>query len=227
MTFDHFFQQIQLCQEKASPHERVRLHDTLSTLLRQGRSNKMSPVVKSVLRGRPARILDIGCGEGKDAVFFARCGYDVTAFDQSAAGIEKLKRLAEKANVSVNAFAADIGDYRLDFDYDILYSSGVLHYIKPEMRDGIIDDYRSHTSRSGLHAFNVFVEKPFIAPPPENEEHSCLWRSGQLLAYYHDWLIEDFSESVFDCDSSGIPHKHAMNTLYARKKQDLLTAGRE
>jgi tellurite methyltransferase len=64
----------------------------------------------------------------------------------------------------------------------------------------------------------VFVEKSFIAPPPENEEHSYFWLSGQLLTYYHDWLTEDFSEIIFDCNSSGIPHKHAMNMLYARRK---------
>lgn len=32
---------------------------------------------------KPYRVLDIGCGEGKDAVFFAKCGYTVTAFDIS------------------------------------------------------------------------------------------------------------------------------------------------
>lgn len=38
---------------------------------------------------RPYRVLEIGCGEGKDAVFLARCGYRVTAFDESQAGIDK------------------------------------------------------------------------------------------------------------------------------------------
>lgn len=32
---------------------------------------------------------DIGCGEGKDAVFFARCGYMVSAFDLSEVALEK------------------------------------------------------------------------------------------------------------------------------------------
>lgn len=38
---------------------------------------------------KPYRVLDIGCGEGKDAVFFARNGYRVTAFDIADAGLEK------------------------------------------------------------------------------------------------------------------------------------------
>ena len=163
------------------------------------------------------KVLDIGCGEGKDAVFLARCGYDVSAFDISGAGIEKTKRLAEKACVHVNVFKANIWDYRLDRNYDILYSSGVLHYVKPSLRDEIFNNYRSHTNVNGLNVFDVFVEKPFIPPAPEKEEHSYFWRSGQLLTYYHDWFIEDCSEVVFDCNSSGIPHKHAMNIVYARR----------
>ena len=50
---------------------------------------------------RRLKVLDIGCGEGKDAVFLARCGYDVSAFDITHSGVEKTKRLAEKAQVHV------------------------------------------------------------------------------------------------------------------------------
>ena len=44
---------------------------------------------------RPLRLLEVGCGEGKDAVFFARNGYQVTAFDVTESGIEKARRLAD------------------------------------------------------------------------------------------------------------------------------------
>jgi Trans-aconitate methyltransferase len=175
-------------------------------------------VIKLMPPDRPLRVLDIGCGEGKNAVFFARCGYDVSAFDIASSGVEKTKRLAEKAGVHVNAFEADVLKYRLDNDYDILFSSGVLHYIKPELRDEIFENYRTHTSEGGINAMNVFVQKPFVASAPERETNSHHWLSGELLTFYHDWLIEDFSEVVFDCNSSGVPHKHAMNTVYARRK---------
>ena len=36
---------------------------------------------------QPLKLLDIGCGEGRNAVFFARNGYNVTAFDISEKGI--------------------------------------------------------------------------------------------------------------------------------------------
>jgi tellurite methyltransferase len=168
---------------------------------------------------RPLKLLDIGCGEGKDAVFFARCGYDVSAFDVSEAGLEKTRKLAEKARVHVRTFRANLWDYRLNEQYDILYSSGVLHYIKPELRDEIMTNYKSHVSENGIVSFHVFVEKPFITAPPEKEDHSYLWKSGHLFTYFHDWYIEHCTEYVFDCNSSGIPHRHAANRLFSRNVQ--------
>ncbi|WP_019849604.1 methyltransferase domain-containing protein [Desulfitobacterium sp. PCE1] len=165
------------------------------------------------------KLLDIGCGEGKDAVFFARNGYDVTAFDISDAGIEKTKRLADNAGVQVKVFKADILDFRLDTNFDILFSSGVFHYVKPQLREEMFSNYKQFTNPSGLHVFNVFVNKPFIDPPPEKEPTACKWVSGELFTYYHDWLIQECSEVIVDCDSSGLPHQHAMNKIIAQKYQ--------
>jgi len=183
-------------------------------------SNMCLKVLELLPPTRPVKILDIGCGEGKDAVFFARCGYNVSAFDISEAGLEKTKRLADSARVNVRTFRANMWDYRLDEKYDVLFSSGVLHYIKPDLRDEVMENFKSHVSDNGVVAFHVFVEKPFISAPPEKEENSYHWKSGQLFTYFHDWYIEHCIEYVFDCNSSGIPHRHAANRLFARNTME-------
>jgi len=169
---------------------------------------------------RPLSLLDIGCGEGKDAVFFARCGYQVSAFDISQAGIEKTKRLAAKARVDVDVFRANVWDFRLEKEYDILYSSGVLHYIKPDLRQEIFRNYKKFTARGGLNALHCFLKKPFIEEAPDKERAANLWKSGELLTFYHDWQIEESREYIFDCHSSGVKHRHAANRMYARKIMD-------
>lgn len=166
---------------------------------------------------KPLKLLDIGCGEGKDAVFFARNGYHVTAFDIADAGVEKTKRLADKVGVPINAFKADLLDFRLDITYDILYSNGVLHYIQPELRKELFINYQQHTAIGGLHVLSAFTAKPFVLPAPENEPHSHPWISGELFTLYNDWLIKECNEIIFDCHSSGIPHQHVMNILAAEK----------
>ena len=172
---------------------------------------------------KPYRLLDIGCGEGKDAVFFAKCGYAVTAFDISEQGIEKAKRLAEYNKVDVNFFKADLFDYRPDAEYDIVFSSGVLHFAQQAERKELCDSLKEHTADGGINALNVFVKKPFIGRAPDStkdEEERDPWYSGELFGYYHDWLFHTCKEEVFDCNSGGIPHKHCMDTLIAQKMED-------
>lgn len=163
------------------------------------------------------RLLDVGCGEGKDAVFFARNGYEVTAFDLAVAGIEKTKRLSEHCGVYVNAFTADVNEFRLNTEFDIIYSNGVLHYIPPEIRNEIFNNYKKFTTENGINILSAFVKKPFVGPAPDTEKYTYQWLSGELFTLYHNWDINLCEEVIFDCMSSGIPHKHAVNRVMAKK----------
>lgn len=165
----------------------------------------------------PLKLLDVGCGEGRNAVFFARNGYRVHGFDISAEGIEKTKELAKKVGVAVEAFQADLNTFRLQESFDIIFSTGVLHCCDPALRSELIANYQDHTNAGGLHVLSVFVSKPFIAPAPDRDPNTHLWRSGDLLSLYADWRIEWCTEEIFDCMSSGIPHQHAVNRIVARK----------
>ncbi|NOZ29668.1 MAG: methyltransferase domain-containing protein [Chloroflexi bacterium] len=166
---------------------------------------------------RPLRLLDIGCGEGRNAVFFARNGYQVTAFDLSPVGVEKTRRMAREVGVSLEAFTADLLEFRLEEPFDIFFSTGTLHFVPEELRAELLDHYKQFTRPGGLHAFSVFVRKPFIAEAPDADEGTRLWISGELFTHYHDWKIEFCTEEIFDCTSGGIPHQHAVNRILARK----------
>ena len=179
--------------------------------------DKCYEVMKFLPPTRPLRLLDIGCGEGQTAIFFARNGYLVSAFDIAKSGIDKGKKFAKQCGVNVDFFEADMMEYRLEQNFDIIYVSGLLQYIPVKERGRIIDNWKTHTNENGIHLLNVFVEKPFIDNPPDWEEKEYFWKSGELLTYYHDWKIELVEEIIFDCDSSGILHQHCMNVMIARK----------
>ncbi|MBQ7774699.1 MAG: methyltransferase domain-containing protein [Lachnospiraceae bacterium] len=170
---------------------------------------------------KPYRVLDIGCGEGKDAVFLARNGYIVTAFDLAETGLEKAKRLAKANRVEVDFFRADVNDFVPQAEFDIIFSSGVFHYIEAEQRKRLIDSLKEATAPQGIHAINVFVDKPFLQKAPDREEAEkkrTPWYSGELFRYYHDWLFHKNDEVIFDCNSGGVPHKHCMDIMIARKE---------
>ena len=174
-------------------------------------------VLKRMPPDRRVRLLDIGCGEGRNAVFFARNGYDVTAFDLSPIGVEKTRRLAEQVGVKVELFEANINEFRLKEPFDVLFSTGVLHYIPQSLRAEVLENYKAFTNPGGLNVFSVFVKKPFIAKAPDGEASGQKWISGELFTHYHDWRIEYCTEEIFDCNSSGVPHQHAVNRMIAVK----------
>ncbi|BCU80644.1 hypothetical protein JIR001_04270 [Polycladomyces abyssicola] len=162
-------------------------------------------------------VVDLGCGEGRDAVYFAKNGLNVMAVDLSQTGLKKAKHWAETEGVSLTTVQADLLSYRMDTMVDAVYSIGVLHYLPPEIRPNTFGHYKAMTRSGGIHAFNVFVEKPYIPVPPDYAENEYFYRTGELLQYYWDWEIISFAEFVFDCNSSGIPHRHAVNVMLARK----------
>jgi tellurite methyltransferase len=163
------------------------------------------------------RLLDLGCGEGRNAVHFAELGFQVAGLDLSLPGLEKTERYAEAAGVRVATIQADIVSYRLGDTYDVIFSTGTLQYLPPEVREECFQDYKKNTSPSGINALGVFVEKPFIPRAPDSEATAYPYRSGELMGYYWDWEILYCTEEVFDCTSSGIPHKHAVNRIVARR----------
>jgi tellurite methyltransferase len=163
------------------------------------------------------RVLDIGCGEGRNAVFLAGHGYDTSAFDLSEVGVRKTEELARQKDVEISAFRADLNDYRLESHFDILFSTGVLHHVPQELRAEVFENCKEYTSPGGLNVFSVFVKKPFIPRSPDAEITAHKWISGELLGLYHDWRIEWSTEEIFDCMSSGVPHQHAVNRVIARK----------
>jgi len=182
-------------------------------------SSTCSSVIDIIPPSRPLKLLDAGCGEGRDAVYFATRGYSVTGFDTSPFGIEKARRLADKSKVEVEFFIADINEFRLAETFDIIFSTGVLQYIPEKLRQEILGNYKQFTSIGGINALSVFVTKPFIGEAPDSEQSAHSWISGELLTLYREWKIEYTAEDIFDCMSSGEPHQHAMSRVIARKVQ--------
>jgi adenylylsulfate kinase-like enzyme/2-polyprenyl-3-methyl-5-hydroxy-6-metoxy-1,4-benzoquinol methylase len=89
-----------------------------------------SPFAEYVQSGvlRPgSRLLEVGCGNGRDSAFFAQAGYDVVAIDTSSAAIDLCRNKHKSSRL--NFLASSISDLKLDElgRFDAVYSRFVLH----------------------------------------------------------------------------------------------------
>ena len=76
-------------------------------------------VQAAILERKLGRALDIGMGQGRNSVYLARHGWDVTGFDPSAEGVRIARAHAEEAGVQFRALVArddefDYGENRWD-----------------------------------------------------------------------------------------------------------------
>ncbi|MCR5803955.1 MAG: class I SAM-dependent methyltransferase [Clostridia bacterium] len=163
------------------------------------------------------KVLDIGCGEGKDAVYMAQKGYDVSAFDLTDNGIRKTIRLASDRGVNIKAYVDDINTFMPDDQYDIIYSTGTVQYLFDENKKSFFEKIEKMTKPNGIVFFNVFVEKSFLELPPDWDREEKMWKSGELFTYFADWKIERIDEVIFEDNSGGTPHYHCMDTIICRK----------
>ena len=160
-------------------------------------------------------LLEIGCGQGRDSIFFAQNGYQVTGFDFSIEGVKTSIAQASELNLSIDFFQADVNEYRLEKPYDVVFASGALHYIPQHLRKELISNYKQFTNPGGLHAFMIPIYKPFILRNPQDDPLEQNWLSGEILTYYHDWKIEFFSEEIQDDGQTG--YKWAFDRMIARE----------
>ncbi len=92
------------------------------------------------------KILSLAEGEGRNAVYLASLGYEVTGVDGSEVGLRKAMELATERGVAINTVHADLSEFE----------------IEPEQWDGIIACYCHVPSaaRISLHQAAVRGLKP-------------------------------------------------------------------
>jgi len=113
------------------------------------------------LRGK--QMLDVGCGDGYNAVMFARMGAIVTGIDVSPKAIERARRRAEVNGVSERCrfVAAPIETADLPAgSFDLVWADAILHHVLDEL-DLVLQRLAFWTKPEGLL---VFGEPVNLAP---------------------------------------------------------------
>jgi tellurite methyltransferase len=59
---------------------------------------------------RPGTVLDVACGDGRNAVYLARMGFVVTGVDFSTEGLRRLKYFASQEGLLVNTYQRDLNE---------------------------------------------------------------------------------------------------------------------
>lgn len=105
---------------------------------------------------RAGAALDIGAGEGRNAVFLASLGLDVLALDQSRAGLAKAERLAAGRGVKLRTACADLASYDLERDRYAVASSIFCH-LPSRLRGRVLRGVAEALAPGGVLALEAYA----------------------------------------------------------------------
>ena len=170
----------------------------------------------------PGRALDIGCGPGRNALYLASLGFEVSAFDLSPAAIEELRALCIEHRLSVEADVADMMSYRYgEGAFDLIVAASVIGQAPRADADTLVDRWKTALAPNGCIYVSTFTTDD---PASRGETAS---ETAPLVDTFYDaddfrglfsGLVElDFGVQVFDDTSHGPKHQHSVVRIFARK----------
>lgn len=108
---------------------------------------------------QPKHVLELGCGNGRNAIYLASMGCKVTAVDLAAEAILWAQAEAENQQVDIQFICSNI--FELDLprgDFDFIYDSGCFHHLAPHRRISYIQLLRNYLCANGHFSINAFKE---------------------------------------------------------------------
>lgn len=89
---------------------------------------------------RPGRVLELGCGNGRNAIYLAGLGCQVDAVDFSQQALKWARERAQSACAVVNFQQCSIFDAEFaEGSYDLVYDCGCFHHVAPHRRKDYVD----------------------------------------------------------------------------------------
>jgi SAM-dependent methyltransferase len=178
-----------------------------------------SHLLTAAARRGHGRALDLGAGEGADAIRLAKLGYHVDAVEVSAVACEKIEHFARIQGVKVHVRNELIESVDLtETSYDLVIMNGCLHYVRDKSH--VLQRVLAASAENAVHAVALFS-----TATPVPAEHAVVpvfpdEEGGVVERFYHDWhmLLLAHERGRTERSHPGFaPHVHSHIKLIAAR----------
>jgi 2-polyprenyl-3-methyl-5-hydroxy-6-metoxy-1,4-benzoquinol methylase len=168
-------------------------------------------------------ILDFGAGEGKNAVYLASYGANLTAVDISSIALSRfsLQPNYDEASSRIKTKVSDIRDVNFGNDtFDIVIAYGILHCLdRVSEISNQIAKIKNWVKKSGYFVGCTFTDElPSPECQPYLSEQSYL-KKGELRMFFDDWSVIEYEDSILEDlhPTTKLIHRHSLSRILARK----------
>lgn len=165
----------------ADPRDKQRWNEKYSEEVYRFGKDPIPFLVDQVDRLPKGKVLDVAMGEGRNGVFLAAKGFQVTGIDISERGLQKAKALASERGVTIETRVADLEEIELEQDaYDVVLCTYYLdRNLIPKMKAAV---------RSGGMVVMETYTLDYQRYRPEFSKDYLL-KTNELLDLFRDFTI--------------------------------------
>ena len=174
-------------------------------------------VVQHVDAFHPGTVLDLGGGDGRNALFLAARDFDVTVVDVVPRALESLGRKAAEQGLSVGSELLDLAGYA-PAPHDNLVCTLTLHFLLEEDAARLLATAQKATRPRGVHVITTFTRD---GPLFQESARGRFWLPpGELATLYAGWEVLHSGSRIAETaarDERGEPYRQPMDEVVARK----------
>jgi tellurite methyltransferase len=183
-----------------------------------GLTRTHSEVLHAASKIAPGKTLDLGCGNGRNSLYLAANGFEVTAWDKNPMSIGNLETVRQAEGLeNLQAKEVDLNTLRFDGEYDFILSTVVMMFLEASTIPGLIANMQRCTRPGG---WNLIVAAMDTDDYPCTVGFPFAFKGGELEAYYAGWEFDRYNEDVGELhrtDANGNRIKLRFATMLARK----------
>lgn len=141
-------------------------------------------------------ILELGCGEGNDSIYFAKNGHAVTATDFSDVVIEK--NLEQGVHYNLDFEVLDISN-RFNFDdasFDVVYARLSLHYFSDQVTRDIFKEIARVLKPGGMLCFMCKGTEDSLYGQGDKIENDMYELKGHVRHFFSEKYAKDLLDQA-------------------------------
>ncbi|HTC65010.1 MAG TPA: methyltransferase domain-containing protein [Candidatus Saccharimonadales bacterium] len=151
----------------------------------------------------PGKALDLASGAGRNSLWLAEHGWDVTAIDGASAAIEILRTRAAGRSLKINAIVADLENGGFEIEPLRWNFIAICYYLQRNLFE---------PAKRGVVPGGLLLSIVHLMEPGEEESPFRL-RPGELKKYFAGWEILHYHEGK----ANDAAHRRAVAEIVAKK----------
>lgn len=167
---------------------------------------------------KPCKTLDLGSGQGRNAIYLSSLNFNVDCVDCNQNSISFLETAMDKdpqLKQNLSAQMYDINSASIEKNYDFIYSTVVFMFLDADRIKDIIANMQQHTNIGGLNLIVCAMQHKAPAP-----NFNFTFSDGELKQYYQGWEFLKYEEKLgklMKTDANGNPVELKFVTMLAKK----------